>query len=94
MLQTYTLLQAVENRQTTTSMSIETVLRTQRGKERAEDSNGYNYHINRTNEKVKYWRCAQNGCSLRPGSRICTLQLKGENLLGHDHSTNLMKQKA
>ena len=75
-------------------MSIVTVLRTPRGKERAEDSNGYNYHINRTTEKVKYWRCAQNGCSVRLGSRISTSQLVGENLPEHDHSTNLMKRKA
>jgi hypothetical protein len=71
-----------------------TVLRTPRGKERAEDSKGYNYHINRMTEKVKYWRCAQNGCSVRPGSRISTLQLVGENLPEHDHTTNLMKRKA
>ncbi len=31
-------------------MSIVTVLSTPRGKKRAEDSNGYNYHINRTTE--------------------------------------------
>jgi hypothetical protein len=90
----YTLFQAVEDRQTTTSMSIVTVLRTPRGKERAEDSNGYNYHINRATEKVKYWRCAQNGCSVRLGSRISTSQLVGKNLPEHDHSTNLMKRKA
>jgi hypothetical protein len=69
-----------------------TMLRTPRGKERAEESNGYN--MNRMTEKVKYWRCAQNGCSVRPGSRISTSQLVGENLPEHDHTTNLMKRKA
>jgi hypothetical protein len=64
-------------------MSLVTVLTTPRGKERAEDSNGYNYHINRTTEKVTDWRCAQ---------RISTLQLVGENLPEHDHLTNLMKR--
>jgi hypothetical protein len=50
--------------------------------------------IKEEEEKVKYWRCAQNGCSVRPGSRISTSQLVGENQPEHDHTTNLMKRKA
>ena len=93
--QTYTPSQAAEERRATFFiMSIVTVLRTPRGAERAQDNNGYNYHFNRKTEKVKYWRCTQNGCSVRLASRISSSQLVGENLPEHDHTTNLMKRKA
>ena len=53
-------------------MSIVNILTTARGKERAVDGNSYQYYFNRQTEKVKYWICSQQDCSVRLATLVTT----------------------